>query len=653
MRLLLFLSLISVRILCFSQAHEGHNNLEIAGIFGDHMVIQRDVTIPIWGWAKPNVEVTVSLGDSIQIIKSDQYGKWEVIYTPRAAGGPISLSVSDRSKNILLTDIYFGDVWLCSGQSNMEMQVYRTKDAKKEVLSANDNFIRHVKIPHSSSIKKQEHFDDKIEDWKPTNPQNVEMFTGVGYYFARELRKSLDIPIGLVNSSSGGTTIERWMSTESLEPFDTVNEYSNSLAKNKKTKYERYHKLKKRYPHLKLDVPESETSHDNQFLNSTFAIDTWDTLTTLDSYFDQGYGNFAGVAWLRKDFALFDDQVQSKVILDLDVFKDNVLNIWINGVSITETTDQSAIFPNHIIDKTTIRKGTNTLVIKLSITEGQFLGAKNERTPGIITDAELIELQENWCFKLDSYNPRFESRVIRSDLYNEMIHPLTKFPIKGILWYQGEANRFSPDEAYEYRSKFTNLICDWRAKWGQGDIPFLFVQLANFDSKNNPYQEYWEIIRSSQSQALELPNTAQVVTIDIGNAHDIHPRNKQDVGKRLSLCALKMAYETEIIYSGPDYQSYHIKNNKVLVSFDSKSSLITTRNGSEVLGFTIAGKDRIFHPAKAKIKGDNVIVFSKVVKKPLAVRYAWENNPEHANMINKEGLPMAPFKTDNWPSIDR
>ncbi|GGC17027.1 9-O-acetylesterase [Parapedobacter defluvii] len=454
-------------------------DVRLPQIFANGMVLQRNQPIAVWGWADPGEQVKVGLNTQQQETTANADGTWKLTLSAEEAGGPFQLVVSGKN-TLTLSDVLIGEVWICSGQSNMQWTVANSDRAEQEIAGANYPQIRQVEIPRKTSGVPLDDVEEPLE-WKEANPQNVGNFTAVGYFYARELYKQLNVPIGLINTSWGGTIVETWISKEALEKDKSL----------------------KRAVHVFEQVP----------------ADT-----------------------VRKN------------------------------------TD-----PNHY--------------------------------PTL--------------------------------LFNAMINPLIPYTIKGAIWYQGESNA---GRAYEYRKSFPMMIKDWRKRWGLGDFPFYFVQLASFKAAGgiSATGSTWAELREAQHMTLSLPHTGEAVTIDIGNTDDIHPRNKQDVGKRLAAIALHDSYGRDVVYSGPVYRKFEINGAQATISFDHVNGGLTTKGADKVVGFEIAGADKHFYPAEARIEGETIVVSSPTVTKPKAVRYAWADDPGKSNLFNEEGFPASPFRTDNW-----
>ena len=487
-------------------------DVRLPSIISDNMVLQQGKAVPIWGWADANEAVTVtgSWGSGKWKTTADQDGKWMVKIDTGKAGGPYEMTVSGKNP-ITIKNILVGEVWVCSGQSNMEFTVKQAKNSAEEIAEAN-NYpqLRQFLVGRKVIYTPMYNCNGK---WQICSSQTAGTFTAAGYFFGRELNKQLNVPVGLINTSWGGTPAESWMSKEYLENDPN------------------FQPILKKFEATSADINELKKKY-------------------------------------REDMQKYD-----------------------------------AVVPQ----------------LKA---EGKPLPPRPEEPigPG------------------HPYSPM--------GLYNGMIVPILPYGIRGAIWYQGESNAW---RAYQYRTLFPAMIKNWRDAWHQGDFPFLFVQLANYmQSEPQPVESDWAELREAQLMTLSVPNTGMAVTIDIGEP-DIHPKNKQDVGKRLALWALAKTYGKNIVYSGPIYKSMKVDGNKAILTFDNVGSGLMAK-GDSLKGFAIAGADKKFVWADAKIEGDTVVASSDKVVSPASVRYAWAINPV-CNLYNKEGLPATPFRTDTWPGV--
>lgn len=485
--------------------------VKLPALISDDMVIQRGMDVPIWGTALPGEQVSVTLGDQQLTTAADSEGKWIVKLNTLEAGGPFDMTVAGNN-TITLSNVLVGEVWVCSGQSNMQWPVNRALDAEQEIVDSEYPMIRLYTVKR---VVAAQPLEDTEGSWVACGPETVGSFSAVGYFFGRDLHKTLSVPVGLINSSWSGTPAEAWTSLPTLEADPTFKPI----------------------------------------------FDRWDQIIADYPRAEQGY---------REKLAQWEQEVQKAM-------------------------DEGRPAPRKPVPPR---------------------GPNHPHRPA--------------C------------------LYNGMIAPLIPYAIKGVIWYQGESNA---GRAYQYRKLFPKMIYDWRRSWGQGDFPFLFVQLANFmGAPPPPAESAWAELREAQLMTLLLPKTGMAAAIDIGESYNIHPKNKQDVGSRLALAAKAIAYDKDIVYSGPIYESITIEGSKIRIHFGYVGEGLMTKDDDPVKGFAIAGQNCKFVWAQAEIEGDTVVVWNNRVLNPIAVRYAWGDDPE-CNLYNKAGLPASPFRTDHWPGI--
>jgi len=533
-------------------------DVRLPAIFGSHMVLQQDTKIPVWGWADPGEAVTVTLGDQTAKATADAKGKWQVDLKPVAnAAAPLTLTVTGKN-SLKFDDVLIGDVWVCSGQSNMEFPLASRSsfggaaNQATAAPAANDPQLRLFVVQKKIAITPE---SDVVGEWKVCTPESAGAFSAVGYFFGNELRQNLKRPIGLIGTYWGGTPAQAWTSLSGLEKEPLL----ARCVKYYQTTLEHYPKAKENYP------------------------------ATLAAF-----------------------QAKSKE--------------WNETVGLTYLPEM---------------KQWQEAAI-----QAQAAGQPAPPRPVPSSPAPLTPpLPEG-----TSGTPTV--------LFNGMIAPLIPYAIKGVIWYQGESNA---NKGTEYGTLFPRMISDWREKWNQGDFPFLYVQLANYQKpQTTPSEGGWADLRESQLKTLSLPNTGMAVIIDIGDWSNIHPKDKADVGHRLALAAEHIAYGQDLVYSGPIYDSMKVEGNKIRLTFkDTGSGLqmsappwtptgVPVPTPTELMGFAIAGADKNFVWAKAEIDGNDVVVSSDQVAAPVAVRYGWASDPP-CNLYNKEGLPASPFRTDDWP----
>ena len=504
---------IAVLLIAASLTAVAGADVKLPAVFGDHMVLQRDAALPVWGWADPGEKVTVTLCGRSKTATADAEGKWAVKLDAMKAGGPFVLNVAGKNA-LKCGDVMVGEVWLCSGQSNMAMSVGGCDNYEAEQAAAKLPNIRMMTVARAAAETPQ---TDCAGEWAVCSPETVGGFSATAYFFGRRLHEQLGVPIGLINSSWGGTPVQAWaaLADQKAEP-----------------------KLKG-------------------------LLDGWD-----------------------KQVAEYDPD-KAKAALD------EQLATWQDRVKKAKTA-----------------------------------GKTPPRRPRPPVDP-----------RLNSHRP--------ANLYNGMIAPLAPFAIRGAIWYQGESNASRYDPKL-YGMQLEMMIRNWRRLWGQGEFPFQWVQLPNFKTPQTEPVETsgWVIIQEQMLKTLAVPNTGMAVTIDIGMANNIHPKNKQDVGKRMAIWALGATYGKEVVRCGPLYESMSKRGGEIVVRFDHVGEGLLAK-GEKLKGFAVAGADRKFVWAEAKIEGDTVVVSCPQVKDPAAVRYAWAANPD-CSLYNKAGLPASPFRTDDW-----
>lgn len=624
-------------LLCIIQVEA---SVKLPGPISNGMVLQRDTELKIWGWASEGEHITINFLDKLYTTTAGTEGKWEVTLPPQKAGGPYNMKINDIS----IDNILIGDVWLCSGQSNMELPIRRVLDLyKDEVSQINNPYIRHFKTPLIYNFE-EENSNINGGVWKSATPDDILDISAVAYFFAKNLYDKYQIPIGLLNSSVGGSPAEAWISKEALKKFPSYFQIAEQFAQAGYIDSIR-NKERKDMDNWNSLINKKDKGVSNWFKNDINTSD-WGTISLPGYWAHKGIGNINGSFWFRKEFEVPDSMVGKPAVLRLGCIVDSD-SAYINGVFVGTISYR---YPPRIynIPLGVLRKGTNTIAVRVinSIGEGGFV---EDKPYGIVVGDEYIDLIGDWKYKLGAKMPPLAPQTFFQykpmGLYNGMIAPLLNFPVKGVIWYQGEANTSKPGE---YCDLLSTLISDWRAKWNKPDLPFIWAQLPNFmEVRENPSESNWAMLRESQLHALEVPNTGMAVTIDLGEWNDIHPLNKKDVGHRLALSAMKIAYkDKEVVSSAPRYNSMIIEGNRIIISFTEIGNGFAP---TDILkGFAIAGNDKQFVWAEAKIEGDKVIVWNDKITNPVAVRYAWADNPEGANLKNKDGLPSSPFRTDNW-----
>jgi sialate O-acetylesterase len=615
-------------------------------LFADGMVLQREQPIHVWGWAAPGKNVRIGFDGQSASAVAGKSGRWGISLPAHVAGGPYALAIQGDGGTVSFVDVWVGDVWLCSGQSNMEFSVSGVDHADAEIAAATDGLIHQFKVPRSWALSPQERLAGG--SWAAASPQTVGDFTAVGYFFARDLRARLGVPIGLINSTWGGSSIEAWSDEATLgADAATMRKAIQQAEVADRRSMERTRQRLKRWPADQHGMVGDKPVWADPGLDDS----DWDSIPAATRWEQSGYDDMDGFAWYRTSFELSAEDAAKGVTLGLGMIDDSD-QTWVNGHPVGGMTLAWNTPRVYAVAPEALHAGRNVIAIRV-----EDVGAGGgEYGPEALryvrtADGVVHPLEANWKFRTDRPVLTLDDKRNQypTGLYNQMIHPMLPYPIKGVIWYQGETNA-TDQGAYDYRRRFARLIGSWRDHWGEGELPFLWVQLANFTSgEDSAGFSPWATLRDSQSAALELPGTGQAVIIDIGDPGNIHPRDKQDVGRRLALAALHQAYGKDLVYSGPTYDKIRFDGAKAVVSFAHLGGGLAARGGGTALqGFSIAGADRRFVPAQAVIDGDNVVVWSQAVTQPAAVAYAWSDNPAQADLVNKEGLPASPFRTDTW-----
>jgi sialate O-acetylesterase len=637
--LILFLSIQHMRL---------YAQVKLPRLVRDSMILQRDVKIRIWGWASKDEKVSVKFNNKNYKTKADDNGNWSLALAPMKAGGPYTMDISGKNK-ITLKEILIGDVWICSGQSNMvhQMGIHDVRYAK-DIAEANYPQIRQFWIPTLTNLQGPQD-DLPTGYWKWANPEDIRAFSAVAYFFARDLYEKYRVPIGLINTSVGGTPIETWTSEEGLKAFPAL---QATIQKNKDTAYlnglarNAFTGNGNRPPQMM----DKGMAGQVKWSDPGYVQKGWHTINIPGYWEDQGLKDLNGIVWYRREVDVPPSMTGKPArvflgrIVDADV-------LYINGKQVGNTTYQ---YPQrrYNLPADVLKPGKNVFVVRVTNTAGKG-GFVADKPYYVFSGTDTVDLQGTWYYKVgDVFLPRtggFGGGPINAQnqptaLYNAMVAPLINYSIKGFLWYQGEANT---GRAEEYAKLQPAQIIDWRNKWKQGDLPFLYVQLPGFMDYNYlPSESGWASLRESQLRSLSVPNTAMAVAIDLGEWNDIHPDRKKEVGDRLALAAEKLVYGENIVSSGPLYESAMFDTDKAIITFSNTGSGLVANDGEELSEFAIAGADKKFVWANAKIEGETVVVWNDQIKNPKYVRYAWADNPVNPNLFNKDGLPASPFTTD-------
>jgi sialate O-acetylesterase len=612
------------------------------------MVLQRDTKLKIWGWASKNEKVTVRFAGRNFSTKAGTDGKWFVWLPPMKAGGPFEMTIR-ASNTITLKNILMGDVWFCSGQSNMVhyMELHKERYAA-EIASADYPQIRQFLIPTTPRL--QGPAEDLTKgNWKPATARDIGRFSVVAYFFAKKLHEKYQVPIGIINASVGGTPIEAWTSEEGLKEFP---ELINTVSKNKDTAYVNTITRSIAAAARTSAARKSEDlgmTGSVKWYDTTYVPKNWRTINIPGYWEDQGIKDLHGVVWYRKEFDLPASMTAGPAKIALGRIVDADF-LYVNGKLVGNTTYQ---YPQrrYQVPSGLLKPGKNILVVRVLNTSGKG-GFVPDKPYYLTSNGETIDLKGYWQYKVGEVyqregnpGPQFSAQNQPSALFNGMASPVTPYAIKGMVWYQGESNS---GRAAEYKKLLPALINDWRQKWNQGDAPFLYVQLPNYMNVSySPSESGWALLREAQLQTLRVPNTAMAVAIDLGEWNDIHPGNKKPIGERLALAAQHISYhDSTVVYSGPIFQSAEVNGNKIVLHFSHVGGGLISIDGEDLSQFAIAGADKKFTWAKAKIENNTVVVWSDAIAYPAYVRYAWADNPDAANLYNKEGLPASPFRTD-------
>lgn len=606
------------------------------------MVLQREQPVKIWGWADKGETVEINFQKKQYKITAGENGNWQLVLPPMKAGGPYSMQINE----IELNNILIGDVWLCSGQSNMELPVRRVMDLyKKEVETYANNQIRHIKIPLAYNFHAPQP-DIQPAFWKELNPENALDFSAVAYFFAKDLYEKTNVPIGLINSAVGGSPAEAWISEENLKHFP---KYLNEKRICESDEYiANTKKLDNQETHLWNEVARRSDAGLNEqpkWNLPEYGDSAWNSIDLFDtSWSSDGVNPINGTHWFRKEFDIPKEQTGKKTVLRMGCVVD-ADSVFVNGVCIGTTSYQ---YPPRIyqIPENLLKEGKNSITVHLISYSGYPHFVKDKPYKLVFEDTE-ISLEGSWKYRQGAQMPARKEQTFfqykPGGLYNGMIAPLENYAVKGVLWYQGESNIGRYNDYYDLMSA---LIVDWRSHWNKEDMPFLIVQLANFmQAYNYPTESNWAGLRDVQLQlSRNIPNVGLAVTIDIGEWNDIHPLNKKDVGKRLSLQAQRIAYNDKtLVADGPVYESMKITPGKIILSFkEGTNNLLPV---DKLNGFAIAGEDGVYQWAEATIESNRVVVWNNNIPYPKKVRYAWADNPEGANLKNTAGLPASPFET--------
>ncbi|SOD97306.1 sialate O-acetylesterase [Spirosoma fluviale] len=622
-------------------------DVRLPNVFGSHMVLQRRKPVPVWGWADAGEKVTVTLASQTKTTKAGKDGKWRISLDPMEAGGPYQLLVKGKKNTVTFDDVLAGEVWICSGQSNMEWPLAAAANAKTEIPIANFPNIRQLLVKKDLSLTPKENIEG---NWSVCTPATAPQFTAVGYFFAKQLQKELNVPIGLINTSWGGTHSETWTSREAMNQHDELKLVAGKLPATDeeviRSGAARTQALLKTQQGG-LPTPVEEQTWASAALNDS----DWKSMNMPGDWEWGGLPTLDGVVWFRQEITVPEGSKLQKVTLHMDSVDDND-STFVNGQLVGSTKGRGARV--YTLPEGLLKPGRNVVAVRVTDTGGSGGLMGDPQKLNLSGDGLLIPLAGKWKYRVanvfaSSYKPG--PNTYATQLFNAMLNPLIPYAVQGAIWYQGESNA---GRAYQYRKTFPLMIQDWRQHWGY-DFPFLFVQLASFNAANGDsrHGSNWAELREAQTLTLQLPNTGMAVTSDIGERSDIHPKNKLDVGNRLAAEAMRVAYAKAGDASrGPMFEKMTVDGNRAIVTFRSVGSGLVAKDKYGYLkGFEVAGADQKFYYAKAEIQGNTVVVHADSVTAPMAVRYGWADDNGDINLYNQENFPAVPFRTDTWKGI--
>lgn len=622
-------------------------DVRLPRFFSDGVVLQRNRPIPIWGWADAGEAIQVQFMGKRYDTKAGLDGKWKLQLSEAAAGGPHVLICSGRNE-VRIGNILIGDVWICSGQSNMEYELYRSGELyPKEIAGSANDRIRHFKVARNLSFSPSDDVGSE-KGWQSASPNTVPEFTAVGYFFAQQLYEKYGIPIGLVNCSYGGTPAEGWMHEDELK--DLPVHYERAMKyKDTALVASIVQRDKKLTEDWNARILSMDQGTQQKWESPSTDLAGWERISVPGYWQEQGLRNGGGaIVWYAKEIWLSDRHTGKDARLRLGHISMRDIT-YVNGKKVGSISNR--YFPrNYELPAGLLKPGRNLIMVRVlnESGEGGFIPGKTYR---LETGDTVLSLEGDWKFKqAASIPPLTRDQLTRmqdqpTSLYHGMLEPLIGMGIKGVIWYQGESNI---NRAKEYQIIFSRLITSWRRSWGQGDFPFLYCQLAsNNPVRKDPYDSRLAELQEAQTKTLSVPNTAMAVLHDVGEWNDVHPVNKLDVGKRLALAARRLAYgDDKVVHSGPLFSSVDAKGRRLVIRFTHIGSGLMAKGGGELKHFAVSADGKKFIWANARIKGDKVLVWSDAVAKPVAVRYAWADTPEGANLYNREGLPASSFRAE-------
>jgi len=622
-------------------------NVILPRFISNGMVLQRGIAIPVWGWAEAGEKVEVAFKGKTYKTITGIDNKWKIQLDQSKEGGPFELIIKGANL-IKVEDVLVGDVWFCSGQSNMEYELYKAAEKyPNEIANSENDQIRHFQVKRNNSFTPLDNVES-IKGWEKASPKTVPNFSAIAYFYALKLYNKYKVPIGLINSSYGGTPAEAWMSEAAIASYPKY--YNRTIFFKEESRVDSVIKSDKNYrDQWNKKVTILDEGNKAHWENKAYDASSWPSVN-LPSFWQEKIlpEVKAGTVWYKKDILIpkkFEGQA-AKLRLGNIILNDVT---FINGFKVGNTNNKHA--PRYYaINKNILHEGTNTITVKVTNEMGDAGFIKDKRYQLEVGDT-IIQLFGDWKYKLGVALEPFKRDSLTkfycegAALYNAMINPLLGYGIKGVIWYQGESNQ---SKAKEYRTLFPDLITSWRSAWGQGNFPFLWVQLANINKpKSQPSESKLAELQDAQSNTLSLPNTGMAVINDIGEWNDVHPMNKLEAANRLYLASLKVAYkENDIVFSGPTLSKSEIKDNSIVLYFKNTGTGLIAKETGKLAHFAIADESKKYVWADAYIQDDKIIVSSKLIVHPKYVRYAWADNPVGANLYNVEGLPASCFNTE-------
>ena len=643
-------------LLCFAVAQlcsaafgaEARSLPFLSPVFGDNMVLQRGKPNTLWGWTQPGEHVRVEIHGATAEGVAAADGKWQVQINPPPVGGPYELRITGP-ESVTLTNLLVGDVWVCSGQSNMQWGLAASKNGEEEIKKANHPNIRLFSVPQQPAYATKSVLGGS---WQVCTPETVAKhgsFSAVAYFFATRVQQDVNIPIGLIRSAVGGSPIESWMTPEALAPFPEFRPALEEIARLRAAGTPEYGNFINHW----YDQYEVGTKDGADWAAQTHPDADWKPVTLTNGFAELGVPETPSVVWFRREVTLPDPLPAGKARIKLGVVE-KMDSTYVNGrwVGASSWVENPRSYP---LPDDLLRPGKNLVAIRvLKLKKDGGFQSPAEELRIELGDGTVVPLGGEWRGKLsvDARPPHplplgYENYpTMPTVLYQGMIGPLAPLSIAGALWYQGEAN-FT--RAFQYRKLMPAMVNDWRSQFKQGDFPFYMVGLPAFMKRSDtPTEDGWAELREAQALAArQLANVHVAVTIDTGDAEDIHPRDKKPVGERLARIALAKHYGKDVPYSGPRFQRAEKLDGALRLHFAHVTGSLVAR-GNRLAEFAVAGADRTWHWAEVRLEGNSVVVSSPAVPEPIAARYAWQANPD-ATLFDSAGLPAHPFRTDDWP----